>query len=72
MTIKKKINLLIIVFVVIIVSNAISTFYGDAKVLTLNKNLQNETNIANQLNKIKYTIKSLQESSLIKRAKRRL
>jgi len=64
MTIKKKINLLIIVFVVIIISNAISTFYGDTKVSKLNKNLQNETNIANQLNKIKYTIKSLQESSL--------
>jgi len=64
MTIKKKINLLIIVFVVIIVSNAIGTFYGDTKVSNLNKNLQNETKIVNQLNKIKYTIKSLQESSL--------
>jgi len=64
MTIKKKINLLIIIFVVIIVSNAISTFYGDNKVSSLNKQLQNESNIANQLNKIKYTIKSLQESSL--------
>ena len=64
MTIKKKINLLIIIFVVIIISNAISTFYGDNKVSSLNKKLQNESNIANQLNKIKYTIKSLQESSL--------
>ncbi|NQY92755.1 MAG: methyl-accepting chemotaxis protein, partial [Campylobacteraceae bacterium] len=64
MTIKKKINLLIIIFVIIIIGNAFSTFYGDNKVSSLNKKLQNESNIANQLNKIKYTIKSLQESSL--------
>lgn len=64
MTIKKKINLLIIIFVLIILSNALSTFYGVNNVISLNKNLQNESNISNQLNKIKYTIKSLQESSL--------
>jgi len=64
MTIRKKTQYLIFVFIVIIAISSSSIFYGVNDVINLNNNLQNDTKISNEINKIKYTIKTLQENSI--------
>jgi len=64
MSIKSKIRYLILTFVIIVSINAGSIFYAINNISILNHSVQNESNIFNQFQNLKFIIKSLQEKSL--------